>query len=338
MSLLNTIKSKVTILLNNPKVANFYEKFNYALTQSFMFNFMNVIIGVSVRGLLLLTLNKLGIKYCKSNSTSQIKKIRNLITNASQWDNCEPAGYVLGENFVGYIEVDHYANKSRLSIFAKNDFLLTKGFFKEENLLEMTKRNEEIRKIETSPDIISFWMREGGYENFLYNSIKIPVDIKVRDNQIEALDKIIEYDKQNTNSVILLSGEIGTGKSSIPLLLANQLKYDLVDSFNPTDPGDTISKLIRIIDPTYKRKLIIVLEEIDVMINRIHNETTSCHKNIPNSVTNKESWNMFLDKIDRMFYSNIILIMTTNRPIEYFNDLDPSYMRDGRVNLKLTLD
>ena len=45
-----------------------------------------------------------------------------------------------------------------------------------------------------------------------------------------------------------------------------------------------------------------------------------------------------MDKIDREYYQNIILIMTSNQKHIYFDALDFSYMRNGRVNLKFELN
>jgi hypothetical protein len=51
----------------------------------------------------------------------------------------------------------------------------------------------------------------------------------------------------------------------------------------------------------------------------------------------KIDWNAFLDKFDMEYYPNIILILTSNKSIDYFNKLDSSYFRNGRVDLKIEL-
>ena len=48
-------------------------------------------------------------------------------------------------------------------------------------------------------------------------------------------------------------------------------------------------------------------------------------------------WNNFMDKIDRGHFPYLILMMTTNRTPEWFDALDPAYMRAGRVNMKLEI-
>lgn len=42
------------------------------------------------------------------------------------------------------------------------------------------------------------------------------------------------------------------------------------------------------------------------------------------------SWILYLEQ---RLYSGVILVMTTNKPLEYFTLLDPSLMWEGRVNI-----
>lgn len=215
----------------------------------------------------LLTLNRLGIKFCTSNSRLKIDKIRPLITNASQWDNCEPSGYVLGKNFVAYIETHYYTDQRTIKIFAPNNFLIKYNFFdvKDEDEILLFNKNNDL-------DLVSTWIREGTYTSFMYEKMTISVKIKPNDNQKVVLDSIVKHNESHSNTVILLNGEVNTGKSSVALLLALQLKYHIVDCFNPTEPGDTLSKIIQTIKPNKNKKLIVVFDEVDVMIERIHYE------------------------------------------------------------------
>ena len=45
----------------------------------------------------------------------------------------------------------------------------------------------------------------------------------------------------------------------------------------------------------------------------------------------------WFDKLDKGFYPHVYIIMTTNKSINYFDELDKSYMRNNRVNLKAEL-
>jgi hypothetical protein len=113
-------------------------------------------------------------------------------------------------------------------------------------------------------------------------------------------------------------------------------KVHYIDTFNPTTPGDEFSKIYRKINPTSNSPLIIVLEEIDIIIDEISDNIPN-HKYIPIQIRNKLGWNIWFDKLDKGFYPHVYVIMTTNKPINYFDKLDESYMRNNRVNLKAEL-
>lgn len=106
----------------------------------------------------------------------------------------------------------------------------------------------------------------------------------------------------------------------------------LCDTFNPTDPGDDIGLIYSTIMPTEDRPLILVLEEFDILINKIHHNMIQPHKHIPIQIKDKTSWNTFFDRIDRGLYPNMIFILTSNIDPEYIDRLDKSYLRNGRVN------
>jgi hypothetical protein len=111
-------------------------------------------------------------------------------------------------------------------------------------------------------------------------------------------------------------------------------KILLVDTFNPSQPGDRFNILYTKVGPTKDSPLIIIIEEIDIIMTAIHTNTVIQHRDIPTQITNKIDWNMFFDRFDRGLYPYIIFIMTTNKSDTYFDELDKSYMREGRVNLK----
>jgi hypothetical protein len=80
------------------------------------------------------------------------------------------------------------------------------------------------------------------------------------------------------------------------------------------------------------------LDEIDILINKIHKNKIIEHKLYIKTVTNKNTWNKFLDKIDTGFYPFVLLLMCTNKKKEYFDNLDKSYMRDGRIHDYIDVD
>jgi hypothetical protein len=83
--------------------------------------------------------------------------------------------------------------------------------------------------------------------------------------------------------------------------------------------------------------LILVLEEIDIAIQKIHSDEIQPHKNFPILIHNKTSWNRFFDRVQRGIYPNVIVLLTSNKPPEHIHTLDSAYLRDNRINLTLEL-
>jgi hypothetical protein len=54
---------------------------------------------------------------------------------------------------------------------------------------------------------------------------------------------------------------------------------------------------------------------------------------VPISIGDKAGWNKFLDEIDRGMFPHLVLVLTSNRDPAFIRALDPSYIREGRVDL-----
>jgi hypothetical protein len=76
--------------------------------------------------------------------------------------------------------------------------------------------------------------------------------------------------------------------------------------------------------------IIIVLEETDVILNAVHEESIVKHVEMPTLIHNKSSWSTFLD--DMIFYKGVILILTSNTSKEAIDFMDTSYLREGRIH------
>jgi hypothetical protein len=81
------------------------------------------------------------------------------------------------------------------------------------------------------------------------------------------------------------------------------------------------------ISPEQKRPLIVVLEEVDGMVLAMHQNTIKRHEHLPIQVTCKSDRNKWSDRFDCGYYKNVILMMTSNRSLNWFDELDPSYFR-----------
>ena len=152
--------------------------------------------------------------------------------------------------------------------------------------------------------------------------------------------RILEVFKKKLYAIVLLYGNAGTGKSMTAQFVCSELlkTYEgvtFIDTFNPSDPGDSFSSLYNQILPTSKNPLVILFEEVDILIDAMHHGKITQCANSPIQIKNKSDWNSFLDKFDRELYLHVIFIMTTNKSDTFLDSLDPSYMRKGRVDVKI---
>ena len=215
----------------------------------------------------------------------------------------------------------------------KELYLLTSNNFYKKEIDKKTEDTQENKHI-------TFYEREGNFWRPEYTSRQFKLDIEPNEIQTQFIKQIIDNYNQRTYSIPILYGKSGNGKSVGSILLCNELlktkkSVCLVDSFNPTDPGDSFIGLYNKINPTEDKPLVVVLEEVDIIIQKISNNEIKPHETIPIQIKNKTDWNTFLDRFDRKMYPYVILMLTTNKTMDYFDAIDTSYLRNGRTTLKI---
>ncbi len=186
--------------------------------------------------------------------------------------------------------------------------------------------------VEEIPELtFDILQRHGSFNNPYYLKRKLKMSIEPMLKQKVIMDEIQELYKKRGHYSVYIYGEPGTGKSMIPLLMANCVKGMYCSTFRPWLPGDTLCSMYNEAEPTENKPLILAFDEVDSALVKIH-EGIEQHKNIPISVADKSGWNHMLDDIQRGLYPHLILILTSNKEPSFISDMDPSYLREHRID------
>ena len=235
------------------------------------------------------------------------------------------SGFFIGKKCIGYIDNMGY-DDPKIHIITYFEYYKQITEHKHE-FISPIAHSIETKKETNKIDIL---VRTGIYKNFFYRTYKLDLTHLIPiGEQIPIIDQIINLYQEKGRATVFIEGVSHAGKSSIGYLVAKKLGGKYCHSFNPTDPGDQLSMLVLDADMD-DTPLIIVLEEVDILLQNIHNQTVLHNKEIPTLVRNKTTWTSFLD--DMFIYRKVILIMTSNTSKSEIDKLDISYLRQGRVH------
>jgi hypothetical protein len=275
----------------------------------------------------------LGIRVNKVTG-ARMKKFLKKVNHSSIWTDDEAEGWVCGQGFIGFVHVTNGERGCSKDLW----LVCTKSFYQIN--IQGINDDEDTNKDE-NPKNITYWIREGSFWSLNYNSRQLACPKKIiKETQEKAVTQIMtEYASRNY-AVCLLHGKAGGGKSmTAQYLCAELLKskkaVHFCDTHAPYEHSDNFDTFYNRISPTEESPLILVFEEVDGMILNLHTQTIKQTEHHPIQIKNKTDWNSFLDKFDREIYPHIIIIMTTNKSDKWFDEMDTSYMRQGRVNLKI---
>jgi ATPase family associated with various cellular activities (AAA) len=251
-----------------------------------------------------------------------------------------PSGYFFSKKAAGYIHMTSYGDISVLLFCGKEgeEFFLNApplelGGGSAEPELEGTAELSKSDDDETK--LIYILTRYGNYEMMYYKSLPFRCNsLKAYGEQELALQKIVRMYKKKQRGVVFISGVSGAGKSMVGLLVAKELNGVYCHTFNPTTPGDSI---VDIKNNAMDKDCpaVVVIEEINILIRAIH-EGIPPNKKFTALVENKSTYNTFID--DLLFYQKMIVIFTSNEPKEAIDAIDPSYLRQGRVDMYIEMN
>lgn len=150
---------------------------------------------------------------------------------------------------------------------------------------------------------------------------------------IDEISDMVETSYENGfayGGFFMISGSTGSGKSALGRFLAEKIGANFCDDFRLSEPGYNLYQLLHIAEPSREEPLVLVLEEFDRDLEIAHVGQAEQHKWLTSTIYDKASWNTFADRI--IDYQNLIVVGTTNKTREWFDQLDTSYLRMGRLN------
>ena len=115
--------------------------------------------------------------------------------------------------------------------------------------------------------------------------------------------------------------------------MAQKLGCYLCDTYNPYQPSSNFNEVYSMLKVNPQKPVILVFDEVDVLLEKIHQKMFEDHKKFSREIFDKTSWNNFMDKIDYGLFPYVILIMNSNKKKAHIDSLDKSYLRAGRINI-----
>ena len=259
------------------------------------------------------------------------------IRTSSYVSNDEPMGWVLGWSdgfYLGYLMVEKGPGNQGPQ---KHLFVLTTKTFYQSHISK--NRDERVH-----PKSITLLTRDcSSYYTIDYPVTKYVPPQKLfpcKPRQAEIIQDILDNYSEQSYSRVFLHGKTGSGKSSIAIqlcaeLLKNHPKVSLVTTWSPTDPGDSFFRMFNKAKPGPTAPLVVLLDEIDLLVDDVLDGKIHISDACPMAIemTSKKGFNHFFDAFDREIYKHVVIILTSNRSVDYFNARDSSLLRPKRIDL-----
>jgi len=155
-------------------------------------------------------------------------------------------------------------------------------------------------------------------------------------HQTTAANNIIgRYNKsKNKNTKFIIYGSRGVGKTYTSVIVKRKLdekglNVKLFEDFDPSAVGLNVNKLI-LSGTSNERPIIIIINEIDVMFEKVLNDPPSYDSRIQHT-KDKSTFNNMMDSIANT--PNVILIGTTEKSYEDLTlEKYQSFIRKGRID------
>jgi hypothetical protein len=291
------------------------------LQMMFMVSSVSILQAIAKVSLSLVYLFGFTVYYTVDKNTI-LKISKKIEHSAMRSEKNDPAGFFFGRIYCGYItETTPEGVQTLYCVCSSNKFN------------QFTNNDSSIQTYEK---FIKLYTRTGSnYYCLRYKSNNFNCSRLVpRNRQETILEDVVSYYKTNNRCVLMLTGEPGTGKSFIGILIAKALDGSLCKTYRPSEPGDSLRNLYDTVNPTEASPLVVVIDEFDLIIDTIHKTEVECHETIPIEIRNKMSWNTLLDDVNLNIYPFMIVVLTSNLDkASIISKYEQSYIRPGRVDL-----
>jgi len=280
---------------------------------------------------------RMGVRLYTLTDTEDCKRIQKRI---GKWathitDDDKSYGYSIGYWYIVNITINdrEYGDKYVVWMIATEESYKSLISGKNETSEKLNQLKSEIMQTD-----ITIFERIGSLANPWYKKRHVKINtMEPRKNQSTVMDGINNHYREYKHTVVYLWGPPGTGKSVIGILLANMYKSSYCNTLKLWQPGDNIGSLYADVEPTKDSPLILVFDEFDGPLKQIHNGIKA-HPKLPIQIADKTGWNQLLDEIHIGVYPNLILLLTSNITPEEIRKMDPSYIREGRVDLIIEME
>tara|TARA_Y100000992_G_scaffold302085_1_gene274877 strand:+ start:5724 stop:6710 length:987 start_codon:yes stop_codon:yes gene_type:complete len=221
-----------------------------------------------------------------------------------------------------------FCSESRLNLLLKDDY--------EKKYIPIEDKKDIDH--DTGSNSISYFSFAGSIGHYYISERNINLSkihsLNWYDYQENLYQNIMKFYKKNNYCKVFLSGDPGMGKTFFAYLMAQRLNCYLTDQYNPTDPGNSLSTLYhRAKKVSSSKPLIIVLDEMDVLLEKLQKKEITPHKHYKIEVCDKLSWNHLMDKVSFGLFPYVIILCISNKKKSDLDKIDSSYLRNGRIDI-----
>lgn len=198
---------------------------------------------------------------------------------------------------------------------------------------------KDVPEVKAEEEVLELYLARA-YYNELPQLIRLPFSgFEPKKDQLAIMNQVKDiYDDSKFKICrALIYGKPNGGKSFIGKLLAKELGTKLCFDLHLYEPGNSLMTLWKTANPTKNNPLVVQIDEFDVFIRKMHEgDLKNDHKWLRRLIYDKQSFNTFMSEYLNCL-PNVIYLFTMNSRPEDINEMDPSYIRDNRMDLVVEL-